>query len=170
MPIARRPPGSQSESHLDAWHHHRGRPIASLAVVDTDRSIVAGFYSYTVLENLIGCQMKNAERIHSQWQDLKTGDKILIHPNAKPLDVVELEPEAHLVLEQTEPLHWTWSFCLIPRSNDTRLLIRTRVWWERGSIGVLAYPVMTVGHYLMERKMLTGIKSRVELATKNQRG
>jgi hypothetical protein len=130
----------------------------------------AGFYSYTALENLLGCQMKNADRVHSEWQELKTGDTISIHPNAKPLIVAKIEPENLLVLEQPEPLHWTWSFCLKPQSGDTRLLIRTRVEWKRGGMMMMISPVMTAGHYVMERKMLTGIKSRVESATKCENG
>lgn len=34
-----------------------------IAQIGQDRG---GFYSYTLLENLIGCRMKNADRIHSQ--------------------------------------------------------------------------------------------------------
>ena len=36
-----------------------------LAQIGQDRG---GFYSYEWLENLAGCRMRNAERIHPQWQ------------------------------------------------------------------------------------------------------
>src|SRR5690242_10440737 len=35
-----------------------------------------GFYSYTWLENLVGCQMRNADRIVPQFQQLQVGDKV----------------------------------------------------------------------------------------------
>lgn len=39
-----------------------------------------GFYSYTWLENLIGCQMKNADQINPEWQHLQIGDPVRLHP------------------------------------------------------------------------------------------
>jgi hypothetical protein len=39
-----------------------------------------GFYSYTRLENLVGCNMRNANRIVPEWQNLKVGDEIWLHP------------------------------------------------------------------------------------------
>ena len=39
-----------------------------------------GFYSW--LENLIGCQIKNANEIVPEWQHLEVGDPIALHPKA----------------------------------------------------------------------------------------
>ena len=33
----------------------------------------AGFYSYTWMENIFGCKLRNADRIHPEWQDTKPG-------------------------------------------------------------------------------------------------
>src|SRR5690242_12108634 len=33
-----------------------------------------GFYSYTVLENLMGCDIHNAKKIVPEWQSLRAGD------------------------------------------------------------------------------------------------
>lgn len=33
-----------------------------------------GFYTYTWLENIFGCKLKNADRVHPKWQDTKEGD------------------------------------------------------------------------------------------------
>jgi len=33
-----------------------------------------GFYSYSLLERAVGVDVHNADRIHSEWQDLRTGD------------------------------------------------------------------------------------------------
>src|SRR5512135_889674 len=41
-----------------------------------------GWYSYTWLEtNLLRCPMVNADRIHSEWQNLQVGDKVHMCPN-----------------------------------------------------------------------------------------
>ena len=41
-----------------------------------------GFYSYDWLENLVGCHMHNADRIHAEWQELQVGDEVWLHPKA----------------------------------------------------------------------------------------
>ena len=48
-----------------------------------------GFYSYTALENLLGCEMENADRIYPEWQALERGDEIRMHPKAPPLEVLD---------------------------------------------------------------------------------
>ncbi|MEM7453718.1 MAG: hypothetical protein AAF456_05110 [Planctomycetota bacterium] len=122
-----------------------------------------GFYSYSFLENMIGCRISNADRIHPQWQSVRLGDEIAIHPRARPLKVVSVEPNAHLVLSQDSPLRWTWSFNLRDQSSGgSRLIVRTRVDWRSRISGLLIRPVMSFGHYVMERKMLLGIKVRAE--------
>lgn len=42
-----------------------------LVQVGQDR---AGFYTYTWLENLTGCDFHNANKIHPEWQQLAVGD------------------------------------------------------------------------------------------------
>ncbi len=53
------------------------------AQVGADR---AGFYSYQWLENLVGCELRNADAVHPEWE-LKVGDALLLHPKAPPLRV-----------------------------------------------------------------------------------
>ena len=60
-----------------------------------------GFYSYEWLENLVGCRMNNAERVLPEYQDLKEGDEIWLHPKAPPLHVLRVEKEKYIVLEKT---------------------------------------------------------------------
>jgi hypothetical protein len=120
-----------------------------------------GFYSYTFIENLLGCRMKNANKVHSEWQDLAVGDLVNLHPKASPLSVVAIESSSYLVLQSTAGFPWTWAFILMPNANRCRLLIRTRVSWSKPLLGCLLWPVMSPGHYVMERKMLLGIRSRV---------
>jgi hypothetical protein len=47
-----------------------------LAQLGQDR----GGYSYEWLENLAGCEMKNADRIHTQWQHRELGETVHLHP------------------------------------------------------------------------------------------
>ncbi len=131
-----------------------------IAQIGQDRG---GFYSYTLLENLIGCRMKNADRIHSQWQNLGEEDAVQLHPKFPPMLVKKIETARHLVLFQQTNFVWIWAFVLKQLNDDqSRLLIRTRIFSDRLIVTLPLYPVMTLGHYFMERKMLMGIKRRSE--------
>lgn len=132
----------------------------------------AGFYSYRWLENLAGCQMPDIEEIRPEWQDLKPGDKVFLHPKVA-LAVVEVEPGGTLVLSRD------WSFHLRPfdGGSRTRLLIRNRGYYENpdpktgkptrfdlGPVGNLLYwrAFFEPGHFIMERKMMLNIKRLAE--------
>jgi hypothetical protein len=124
-----------------------------------------GFYSYTWLENLVGCQMKNANKIVPEWQRREVGDDVWLHPQASPLKVVALEPERFLVLGlRRERSAFSWAFVIEERSDtNTRLIARGKGRWGLGWIeNVLNYFIGEPAHFIMERKMLLGIKHRVE--------
>ena len=40
-----------------------------------------GFYSYDFLENLVGYDIHSADRVVAEWQDIKTGDEVRLHPD-----------------------------------------------------------------------------------------
>jgi uncharacterized protein YndB with AHSA1/START domain len=122
-----------------------------LAQLGQDRG---GFYSYEWLENLAGCEMKNADRIHTEWQHRELGETVHLHP-AGGLRVSVFEPGRALGLEG-----WG-TFALEPLGGDrTRLIARGGV--PRG-VGAVAYGLlMEIPHFLMERRMLLGIKERAE--------
>src|SRR5215210_6256981 len=67
-----------------------------LAQLGQDRG---GFYSYEWLENLAGCEMKNADRIHQEWQHRDLGETVHLHP-AGGLRVTVFEPGRALGLER----------------------------------------------------------------------
>jgi hypothetical protein len=48
-----------------------------LAQLGQDRG---GFYSYEWLENLAGCKMNNADRVHPEWQHRELGEAVHLHP------------------------------------------------------------------------------------------
>ena len=137
-----------------------------------------GFYSYDWLENLFGCDIHNADRITPQFQDLKVGDGVRLHPKI-PVPVVILEPYKALVLHgdtrqgpastMAQPgdyMSVLWGFYLEPvDAHTTRLVERFRLDYNptrrnRWINGYLVEPAS----FIMERKMLLGIKQRAEAA------
>jgi hypothetical protein len=121
-----------------------------------------GFYSYEWLENLVGCDMHNADQIVPEWQELKIGDEVWLHPKAPPLKVLLIEPLRAIVLEKT------WGFFLEPiNENQTRLIIRGRGEFNPDLNNTILNLLLWRGifepaHFIMERKMMLGIKQRAE--------
>ncbi|HYY98397.1 MAG TPA: hypothetical protein VE642_07400, partial [Pyrinomonadaceae bacterium] len=77
-----------------------------------------GFYSYTWLENLVGCRMRNAGRIIPEFQQLQAGDAVRLHPKAPPLPVLICEPPRALVLGSNTASPGTWGFYLKEVDED----------------------------------------------------
>jgi len=122
-----------------------------LAQVGQDRG---GFYSYEWLENLAGCRMRNAERIHPEWQRREIGETVLLHP-AFGLRVARFDEGRALMLER-------WGAFVIEPLNAgrTRLLARGHA---PGGRPARAYGLLIeIPHFVMERRMLLGIKERAE--------
>ena len=140
----------------------------------------AGFYSYEWIESLMGLNISNADRILPEFQDLKVGDVVPLSPDGIGVPVAVLEPNRALVLggrfdAQTKgPLaledkdaHYetSWAFFLQPIASDsTRLIERFRMDWGPETFGNALYfhGFLEPGSFIMERKMLLGIKERVE--------
>jgi hypothetical protein len=124
-----------------------------LAQIGQDRG---GFYSYEWLENLAGCEMQNADRIHPEWQTRALGEIVRLHPQTG-LRVALFEPNRVLALEG-----WG-AFVLEPLdANTTRLIARSRS--PRGPLSVVMALIGEIPHFVMERRMLLGIKWRAEAA------
>jgi hypothetical protein len=122
-----------------------------LAQLGQDRG---GFYSYEWLENLAGCEMKNAERIHPEWQHRELGETLHLHP-AGGLRVSVFEAGRALGLEG-------WGIFVVEPAGADRSRLIARGGVPRG-LGAVAYGVlMEIPHFLMERRMLLGIKARAE--------
>lgn len=131
-----------------------------------------GMYTYEKLENLVGLQHRNADRIHPEWQQLSVGDVIRLVPrgwmglrNGIALPVVALvEGESIVVRLQPPdvPVDGVWSFHVVAHWEDRcRLLVRTRARMRvpGEALGAeAAGPVMS----LLTRGMLLGIKRRAE--------
>ena len=123
-----------------------------------------GFYSYSWLENLVGCHMQNADHVLPQYQRLQVGDSVLLHPKAPPLPVHICELHKTIVLGSNLSQPGTWGFYLKKLDeNKTRLIIRGREGW-RPSLLYWLYnrAIFEPAHFIMERKMMLGIKQRAE--------
>jgi hypothetical protein len=127
-----------------------------------------GFYSYDILENLVGCDIHSADRIVPEWQDVGVGDEVKLHPEVA-LAVAALEPGRSLVLRGGVPMgntpppyDFTWAFVLRERPDrTTRLLVRERYAYTRRWAPLVVEPVEAVS-FVMSQKMLRGIRDRAE--------
>jgi len=129
-----------------------------LAQIGQDRG---GFYSYVWLENLAGCNMSNADRIHPEWQQRTPGEPVYLFPG-RGLPVVHFEPDRTLSLEG-------WGSFIL-RSIDgqtTRLISRSRL--PHGLPAIIYAALLEIPHFIMQRKMMLGIKERAERAVRAQR-
>lgn len=131
-----------------------------------------GLYSYDGLENLIGCDLHSADRIQPEWQELKVGDHVLFGPAEKKFPgqvVVQVEPEQALVMVALDPQtrqevrFATWAFRLLALDDSTtRLIVRGLNGHPPGLGNTLIWRMVEPVSFVMERKMLQGIKARAE--------
>ena len=128
-----------------------------------------GFYSYTWLENLVGCRIVNARYVHPEWQRLNPGDGVRLHPNMPPIPVLISKTNRVLVLggKGDPALHIppvTWGFYLEALPGcATRLIVRQRARISKSLRDlILNKYVLEPIHFIMERKMLLGIRKRAE--------
>jgi hypothetical protein len=138
-----------------------------------------GFYSYEFIENSMGLDIHNANCILPEFQSLKVGDVIPLAPDGFGVPVAILEAQHTLVLhgDTREPgpgkappmkagdyLAVSWGFYLFERDNKlTRLVERWKMDWSPRLANIIIYRLLLEpGAFLMERKMLLGIKQRAE--------
>ena len=138
-----------------------------------------GFYSYELLENILGSDTHNADRIVPEWQYLEVGNKVRMGPKegiwANTSNIVGgIVPEKSLVLitpgdsptRVNAAIHGngTWSFILVQvDGKTTRLIIRGRRIESPEQVIRLIYgSVVDSGQFILERKMMIGIKERAE--------
>lgn len=139
-----------------------------------------GFYSYTWIEKMMGANIDNSERILPEFQQLKVGDQVPFYENSGP-PVAAIEPGRYLVLggridAQSEPpfqlknappeafFAMSWTFYLDPVGlHATRLIERFRMDWNPSlQNAIYMFGFLEPGAFVMERKMLLGIKQHAE--------
>jgi hypothetical protein len=130
----------------------------------------AGYYSYAWIERLMGMQIENSNRILPQYQHLRVGECI---DKSGTMMVLAVEVGRSLVLGPPESVNWlrcTWSFNIIPLDGHScRLVTRVRAKLRYGDVIRKTPPatwpmwaLLDPGVFIMERKMLLGIKKRSE--------
>lgn len=125
-----------------------------------------GFYGYPALENLLGLRMRNADRVHPEWQHRQAGDFVpaapagwmggAFGPNVG-WEVAEIVPGHAMVLR------WWGAFVVDPvDAGSSRLLVRT----HHADAPLLVAPfdlfVFEPVHFLVERRMLLTIRDLAE--------
>jgi hypothetical protein len=127
-----------------------------------------GFYSYDVLENLVGCDIHSADQIVPEWQEITVGGQVKLHPEVG-LGVAVVEHGRALVLRGGVPMgatpppyDFTWAFVLQEQpEGTTRLLVRERYAYTQRWAPLLVEPVAVVA-FVMTQRMLRGIRDRAE--------
>ena len=128
-----------------------------------------GLYTYDWLENLFGLRVKNADRVHAEWQNTQPGDFIRYTPRDYALNpgpgmwVVAMDPDRTLVtcngLENEMPATCPASISYIleeQADGTTRMIIR-----GRSAGGTLAKAWQAIP-FIMERGQLLGLRRAVE--------
>jgi hypothetical protein len=138
-----------------------------------------GFYSYDWIENTMGLDIHTTDKVLDDYQDLKVGDLIPLAPGGIGIPVAILIPESTLVLHgdtrtsgpgdgfQMRPgdfLTASWGFYLFELGEGrTRLVERFLADWNPNPPNTMIYRLFVEpGAFIMERKMLSGIKERAE--------
>ena len=123
----------------------------------------AGAYAYDWLDRLMGLEMHSSWRIIDGLQDLSVGDVIPVANDGTGLRVRRLE-HGRVLGTLADDERWAWTWVLEPEGGGTRLLSRTRMLvadagpLQRASTELFLIPAS----WLMERKMLQGLKLRAE--------
>jgi len=115
-----------------------------------------GWYSYDWIDN---DGRPSADRIVLELQSLAVGDQLPMLPGMGP-KVRTILPARYLL--SGDEILGTWCLALFRSAEGTRLVSRWRVGWRITPATVFWILVTDPGSFLMERKMLLGIKERAE--------
>ena len=145
-----------------------------IAQVGQDR---AGWYSYRLLENIVGSRMPRVDTIVPSFQDRRAGDNVWMYPPERAGGVghailARIEPQRAFVMRTAtsgsaptaDGLGNSWSAILEPIDNHTtRLIMRSRGtdapgWWSPAFGRLVFDPI----HFTMERKMMATIAALAE--------
>ncbi len=144
-----------------------------VAQIGQDRG---GFYSFDLLENIVGSQMPTRDYLRPDKQDWQVGDRLWMHPPlggrgvgsatlrsyvpGRALAFVTQNPGSPEAL----PESGSWTVAVQPIDEAaTRLIVRGRA-VEPPSTGWLTLNVLVFEpmHFVMERRMMLGIKELAE--------
>jgi predicted CoA-binding protein len=117
----------------------------------------AGWYSYDWIDN---DGRPSSDEIVAQWQDLAVGDRIPMTPDAGFV-VRRLDPP-HTLVALSDDGSTSWCLHVVADGDGSRLVSRFRTHSRRSAATILATLVVDPGVFIMERRMLLGIKARAE--------
>ena len=144
-----------------------------LAQLGQDRG---GFYSYDLLENLVGCDMPTEDRLQASKQHWQLGERLWMYPPRKaggmgfatlrayvPGRVLAFGTHA-IGTPSSASEDGSWAFLLEPSSpTTTRLVIRGRSTPPRTVLArIFDRAVFEPAHFVMERRTLLGLKQLAE--------
>lgn len=149
------------------------RVFSWVAQLGQDR---AGFYSYELLEDLVGCEMPRLEQLDPELQRWSPGDKLWMYPPDKlggmgHARLLTYEPGRALVFGTQGPSDatgagpsGTWSFVVQATSDrSSRLIVRGTGGPTPSLLGTaFNRTVFEPLHFAMERRMMAGIRDLAE--------
>jgi hypothetical protein len=180
-------PGDELIKDVKGWYNHA--ITINAAPTDVWTWIVqlgqnkGGFYSYELLENIVGSKIHNAYNIIPEFQTTMVGDKVMMTPKAAPYIVAAMESGQAFVLrlrvnlktqetiDSNQPLpdkyqDSSWLLFLEETAEGTtRLISRSRNDWNQSKTNTFFYGMFGVISQSMDRKMLKGIKKRAEMTS-----
>jgi hypothetical protein len=184
--VVRRLPGDEiipnaagQETRAITIHATPDRVWPWVAQLGQDRG---GFYSYDLLENLVGCEMPTTDVLRPDKQHWQLGDKLWMYPPGRAggmgfATLRAYEPGRLLGFAaratgtaQDQPEDGSWSFVLEARGDSaTRLLVRGRGAAGRSRLGVaFDRALFEPMHFAMERRTLIGLKELAERGVRDR--
>jgi hypothetical protein len=173
-------PGDEIIAHAAAQETRAitiNAPIARvwpwLAQLGQDRG---GFYSFDLLENLLGCEMPAEDRLRPDKQAWRVGDKLWMYPPNKAGGIgfatLRVYGDGRALgfgthkpgTPPSAPSDGSWSFVLEPADAfTTRLIIRGRGAEGRSLLGAaFDHSIFEPLHFVMERRMMIGLREVAE--------
>ncbi|UCG83496.1 MAG: hypothetical protein JSW38_01360 [Dehalococcoidia bacterium] len=177
-------PGDELIKEVKGWYNHAITINTAPAnvwpwIVQLGQN-KGGFYSYELLENIVGCDIHNADEIVADFQYTAVDDKVTMTPKGAPYLVTAIDQgrafllrlRVNLQTQETvgiaDPLpekyqDSSWLFFLEETDKgSTRLITRSRNDWNQSRANTSFYGIFGVISMVMDRKMLKGIKKRAE--------
>ena len=135
----------------------------------------AGFYSYELLERLVGIPVRNVESLMPEYQSLAVGDEIKLHPKARGIPVGAVAAGRHVCFGQAGPTdevtpdpRRSWSIYIDAVSPRLcRLVLRSCIEGLRNPTlpSRVSLALDAPVDFVMEQRMLRSIRRLAESAS-----
>ena len=122
----------------------------------------AGWYSYDWLDT---DGQSSARHIQPEWQQLRSGDRILMMLGSG-FDVAEVQNGRYFTARASDQAI-SWCLAVEPAGQGScRLTSRWRARWHVTPASAACIALSEPGAFIMERRMLLGIRARAEQAAR----